>query len=118
MQIVKKITVFLLLSISTFIMTSCGEEVPEEKSDYIGVWQGDNIFLEINANGDVSYAKVTEEGGIEETIDSPIQGFDGDDFSIGYLFFTKDFKVEKPPFKEDGMWKMRVNGANLVKVEE
>ena len=104
---------FLLL---VFLFVSCGMEVPEEKLDYVGYWHGENMLLEIQRDGDVSYFR--KEGEAVTTIDSPIQNFEGDDFTIGYLFFTETFDVDKAPYQDvDGQWKMIVNGVLLTKQE-
>lgn len=88
--------------------------MPEEKKDYIGVWTGQDILLEIKENGDVSYAKRT--GDYVETVDSPLQGFDGDDFTIGYGLISQTFEVSQPPFRtEGGQWKMVLEGVTLTR---
>jgi hypothetical protein len=59
-------------------------------------------------------AKITKRTGTE--IKGPIKKFEGDDFVVGMLGITTTFHVEKTPYEEDGMWRMKVDGANLVRI--
>ena len=103
-----------LLTGLIFLLSGCDHDPwPEDKSEYIGIWQGDNILLEIMVDGNVSYAEIYEN--FNETIDSPIQEFTEEGFTIGYLFFTKEFKVSRAPVKIDDTWIMVVNGVELRK---
>ena len=107
-----------MLFITALLLTGCGGiPVPEDKKEYIGVWAGQDVLLEIKENGDVSYAKRI--GDYTETVDSPLQEFDGDNFSIGYGFVSQSFEVSQPPFEDEtGQWKMVLDGVTLTRLEE
>ncbi len=99
--------------ISLVVISGCGEPLSEDKIDYVGLWKGGNEFIEISKDGSVSYAKVRPNN--SETIDGPIKEFTDEGFVVGYLFLTKKFKVDKPPYREDGKWKMVLNGVEMTK---
>jgi len=108
---------FLAIILTFLFVTGCSSiEVPEEKKNYIGYWKGTDLRLEIKANGDVIYAKKI--GDYVETVESPLQGFEGDSFTIGYGIVSQTVKVTQAPFKtEEGEWKMVVDGITLTKEE-
>ena len=95
------------------ILSGCGEPLSEDKLDYAGLWRGGNELIEINNDGSVSYAKVRLDN--TETIEGPIKEFTDEGFIVGYLFLTTKFKVDKPPYQENGKWKMVLNGVEMTK---
>jgi hypothetical protein len=97
------------------MICSCSPDpIPQDQMVYVGVWQGSNIFLEIDANGNASYAKLRD-GAVIETVDSPVKKIGDGKIVIGYLFITKTLELTKPPFEEDGNWKMIIDGVTLIK---
>lgn len=99
--------------ISFVILSGCGEPLSEDKLDYAGLWRGGNELIEINKDGSVSYAKVRLDN--TETIEGPIKEFTDEGFVVGYLFLTTKFKIDKPPYQENGKWKMVLNGVEMTK---
>jgi len=95
------------------ILSGCGEPLSEDKLEYVGLWRGGNELIEIKEDGSVSYAKVRLNS--TETIEGPIKEFTDEGFVVGYLFLTKKFKVDKPPYQENGNWKMVLNGVEMTK---
>jgi hypothetical protein len=91
----------------------CGKPVPADKADYIGEWRAPAMYLLITQDGSVQYKRL--KGGAERSITGPLQGFKGDDFSVGFLFLSTTFVVSKPPYQEGGRWKMVVDGVELTK---
>ena len=102
--------VFLL----TVFLYGCGIRVPAEKADYVGEWEGPEMYLSIAPNGHVEYKR--RQGRTETTISGPLQEFKGNDFLVGIPFLTATFVVSKPPYKEGDTWKMVVDGVELTKV--
>ena len=70
-------------------------------------------MIEIMADGNVSYAEIYSD--YRETVDSPIYEFTDDSFSIGYFFFTKEFKIDQEPVEIDGEWVMILDGVVLTR---
>ena len=99
--------------ISFVILSGCGEPLSKDKLDYVGLWRGGNELIEIKEDGSVSYAKVMLNS--TETIEGPIKEFTDEGFVVGYLFLTTKFKVDKPPYQENGKWKMVLNGVEMTK---
>jgi len=103
-------TILLLLFLS-----GCGIDVPEDKSSYVGEWQSKEMSLLILQDGSVKYKRLKK--GATVSVTGPIQEFQGDDFVVGVAFFKTTFEVSKPPYEEDGEWKMVVDDVELTKVQ-
>ena len=96
------------------VLSACGHDPwPEEKSDFVGLWHSDNIVIEIMADGNVSYAEIYSN--YSETVDAPITEFSRDGFSIGYFYFTKDFKIDQEPLEIEGEWVMILDGVEFTR---
>ncbi len=111
------------LAVSTFIaifisisLAGCGEPIPEDKMNYIGEWQGAEMYLLIQQDGRLKYKRSKKIG--NTSITGPIKEFKGDDFIVGILFLTTTFEVSKPPYEVDGVWKMEVDGVTLTRTRE
>ncbi len=96
-----------------FALVGCGIEVPEDKKDYIGIWKGHQMYLEIKDDGKVEYKRVVKNA--TTTISAPLKAFEGDNFTVGLLFLTTTFNVQQPPYKDGTAWKMVVDGVELVR---
>jgi hypothetical protein len=108
----------ILLAVGTFLLAACdlsGDPVPEDKAAYIGEWEAVGFDLVITADGGVAYERTS--GGGSSSVNGPIQEFDGDDFSVGVWFISTTFEVSTPPYLEDGVWKMVVDGVELTRVK-
>lgn len=98
----------------SLLLFGCSPDpIPQDQTIYVGVWQGGNVFLEIMEDGNASYAKVQD--GATETVDSPVKQIGDGKIVIGFLFFTKTLELTKPPYEEDGEWKMIIDGVTLTK---
>lgn len=96
-------------------LAGCGGiDVPQDKADYIGEWKAVGTTLVITAGGGVSWKRIGKYGKV--SFEGPLQAFKGDDFIAGALFLKQTFKVSKPPFQQDGQWKMVVEGIELTRV--
>lgn len=105
----KSLLLLLLLAI-----TACGKPVPVYKSSYIGEWQAPEMYLLITPEGEVVYKHY--KNGTTVSVKGPLQAFKGDDFTVGYGFFTTTISVAIPPYlNEDATWRMVVNGVELIR---
>lgn len=89
--------------------------VPAAKSAYVGEWLGEKMRLKIHQDGRVEYKRDRPDKQVNLNIN--LQGFDGDNFDAGVGFIHSTFVVSKPPHRENGKWKMTVDGVDLTKVE-
>ena len=106
---------FLFISLLILLIFSCGiKKIPPDKQSYIGKWQGKDTILIITENGRASFEKNTDN--FNKSISGPIQKFEENNFEIGMLFIKMKIDVDKPPYKEDNIWKMNANGIELIKV--
>ncbi|WP_051311511.1 hypothetical protein [Zooshikella ganghwensis] len=107
---------FIILSCLVFLLSGCGKPVPENKLDYVGEWQSEEMRLFIARDGTVAYKRW--KNGVTTSVNGPITEFIEDDFEVGLLFLTTRFEVSTPPRQVDGIWQMVVDGVMLTKVEE
>jgi len=106
--------VLVVASFACLIVACHSTPVPEEKSTYVGTWEGIGFHLTIRENGGVDYRRVN--GKHSTSITGPLKGFSGDDFVVGVLFVTTTFEVQHPPYLEGDDWFMVVDGVELKKV--
>ena len=99
----------------TMGLVACGIPVSEDKQLYVGQWNDARTSLRIDADGTVSYERRVNPGQV--TINAPIQEFRGNDFLVGLPGLTTTFEVSRPPWFEDGSWRMVVDGAELVRAD-
>jgi hypothetical protein len=106
---------FFAIVLTSVMLAACsGIAVPADKARYVGQWKGLGMDLTITPDGGVDYKRVSGSGSASVT--APLQSFDGDDFIVGIWMFTTRFKVNKPPYQDDGMWKMIVEGVELTRI--
>lgn len=110
---------FLLQKVALFSVLALGgcdgeaKPLPEGKMEYAGNWAGQDMKLVIEAGGLIDY----ERDGT--SIQAPIQTFEGNDFTVGFSVLSTTFDVEEAPHQaEDGTWQMKVDGVDLVRIDE
>lgn len=111
-----KVLFNLFLLVSLTWLSSCGVPVPADKMDYVGEWQAPNMYLSITADGRVKYKR--KKGSMTKSIDAPLQGFDRNDFIVGVGSLKTTFRVDKPPYEDNGQWKMIVDGVTLTRTRK
>jgi hypothetical protein len=102
----------LVLLLSALLL-GCGKPVPPERADYVGEWQEKNMYLLIGQDGRVKYKRT--KGGASTSIDGPIKNFEGDNFDVGIWRMSTTFVVSRPPYQDQGKWKMVVDGVELTR---
>lgn len=103
----------LLAALSLF---ACNKPVPPEKSAYVGQWQAKSMYLKISQDGTVRYKRL--KNGASTAIEGPLKSFEGDNFNAGIGPMATRFIVSKPPYQEDGKWKMVVDEVELIKTAQ
>ena len=102
-----------VLSLLVAMLGACAKPVPPEKHAYVGEWRAPNMTLRISQDGRVVYKR--SDGAVRTSIDGPIKDFHGDDFSVGIGFVATTFVVAAPPHADGSVWKMTVDGVELVR---
>lgn len=95
------------------LLVACGQPLPAEKAAYAGDWRAANMRLVIGTNGHISYER--REGASSKKIDAPIQRFEGDNFVVGVGPLSTTFVVSRPPWRDEALWKMTVDGVELIR---
>ena len=107
---------FAVIAAIAALLSGCGQPVPPEKAAYVGEWRAGMMVLAITQDGTVHYKR--EKGGGSTSIDAPLRGFDGDNFSVGVGLLGTTFVVSKPPYLDGYTWKMVVDGVELTRTEQ
>ena len=89
--------------------------VPASKLAYVGNWQGKDMQLTLNKDGTIKYKRDRPNKKLDLSVD--LQGFDGDNFYVGFGIVNSTFVVSKPPHRVGAQWKMTVDGVELTRVE-
>jgi len=89
--------------------------VPPEKMAYVGDWQGKDMRIQLAKNGKVEYKR--KQPGKDMNLSVDLQGFNGDNFDVGVFLVRSTFVVSKPPHRENGKWKMTVDGVELTRAD-
>ena len=90
--------------------------IPANKLDYVGVWRAASMRLAIRDDGAVVYYRDSGTGPV--SIDSSIQEFRADGFSVGAEPVISFFRVERPPHLDGSDWRMTVDGVELLKIPD
>jgi hypothetical protein len=107
MRIAKLFAALLLLAACS------GQPLPAEKASYAGDWRASEMRILITPAGHVSYER--RAGNSSKSIDAPLKRFEGDNFVVGIGPFDTTFVVSKPPWRDQAVWKMTVDGVELVR---
>jgi hypothetical protein len=71
------------------------------------------MYLLITPDGNVTYRRTGPDSNV--SISAPIEAFHGNDFDVGLGLLKTTFHVSKPPYRENGQWKMVVDGVQLTR---
>ena len=95
------------------LLVGCSEPMPADKMSYVGDWRAQNMRLLITQEGRVEYER--RDGKARTSVSAPIQRFEGNNFTVGVGPLSTTFVVSKPPYEDGNVWKMVVDGVELVK---
>jgi hypothetical protein len=98
------------------LLCACSKPIPTDKSSYVGEWRSDDMFLMIMSDGSLKYTRVKT--GQTTKINAPVKEFDGNNIIVGIGPATTTFVVSKPPYQEDGKWKMVVDNDLLTRIHD
>jgi len=87
--------------------------VPDDKSDYIGMWLGGPITFEVRPDGILFYEKTN--GGTSTSLEVPITIWGNSSISAGIGPFATTFAINSPPQQIDGQWTMTVDDQILLR---
>ena len=98
---------------AVLLLVACGQPLPADKAAYAGDWRAKDMRVVITVDGHVAYER--REGSSSKSINAPIQRFEGDNFVVGVGLLSTTFVVSKPPWRDEALWKMTVDGVELVR---
>ena len=86
-------------------------ELAGPKKGYVGQWRGNDTVLDVDAQGNVRFERVTAAGSTEK-ITAPIAAFDGNDMKFrAFIEFT--IAVSEAPHEVGDHWEMTAKGVKL-----
>ena len=103
----------MLAVLACLLLAGCRKPLPHEKAAYAGYWRAHEMVLLITVGGDVQYT--VKEDGKRNSINGPLQQFEGDNFVVGMGPLKTTFVVTAPPHQREGAWHMTVNGVDLTR---
>ncbi len=96
------------------LLAGCAKPLPPDKAAYAGQWRARSMALMITPSGNVMYKRA--QGNATTSVNGPLQAFEGDNFVVGIGPMKTTFQVSVPPHRDQGQWKMVVDGVELTKV--
>lgn len=90
------------------------KELKKYQQKFVGRWQGEGMFLAISADGKLNYRR--RKGVSSRSLSGKIQKFKKDSFKAGVLGLGTTFKIDRAPYQEDGVWKVKIDGVVLTRV--
>jgi hypothetical protein len=96
------------------LLAACAKPLPPDKLAYAGQWRSTTMNLMITESGNVNYRRV--DGHTSTSVNGPLQAFQGSNFVVGVGPVKTTFVVALPPHEDGGLWKMTVDGVELIKV--
>jgi hypothetical protein len=111
----KSIRIVFFLLFTSFLFSACGKKLPPEYKALEGVWQNEEVYMQISEDGGFSYKRQSK--GENVTIDTYIKEYSDKGFTVSLVFSSTDFVVDKKPYFDDSTktTKMIVDGRTLVK---
>ncbi len=112
----RKSLICLLLTVFALqVLTSCSTENKKDAADVAGKWEGENASMEITAEGNVKYKTFDE--GFHEEYTGYLSEITEDSLKLNLLFMTKNFRINRMPYEENGETWFEVEGEKMKKVE-
>ncbi|WP_111858955.1 hypothetical protein [Acinetobacter sp. CFCC 10889] len=117
-----KTTIYWVMLSSCIVLTACSKNSPllENNKDYIGEWKNESSTLNIAQDGKVKFAEHIKserknassdmKSSTISNINAPLTEFNTQYFQIGQGDLSKQFKINKAPFQQDGQWRVVLNG--------
>jgi len=96
-------------------LAAFADPVPADRQAYVGDWQGKDMRIQMAKDGKIKYKR--DRPGKKLDLSLELQGFDGDNFDVGFALVRSTFVVSKPPHREGDKWKMTVDGVELTRVD-
>lgn len=119
--------IMILIGMYTSILASCTKTSPllENHLEFVGQWKNENSALKIDKNGQVKYVEHLEiidqtasqniKSSATSDIKAPITQFNQQQFQIGQGTLSRQFKIDRAPFKQNGKWRIIINGQLYTK---
>lgn len=100
--------------VAVLLLAGCGDGNRLPAPEFVGDWSAPGINLSLSADGDLAWRKVDEHGNTQSII-APLRAFTPKKFSAGLWLFSSSFKIDKPPVRDGAVWRMTVDGVELIR---
>lgn len=109
--------VLLLASVLTLGLAGCSSGTALPAPEFVGDWSAPGVNLSLTADGQIAWRKVDEDGSAHSVI-APLRSFSAKRFSAGFWLFSSSFKIDKPPVRDGAVWRMTVDGVELIRLDD
>lgn len=106
----------LALTLVVTLLCACGKPPQRDLADYVGLWRGPDMELQIDTDGNVRYQRNKRIG--NTSISAPFKAFTDDGFKVGVGPLATEFKVTQPPHRDGTSWKMTIDGVELTRIDK
>jgi hypothetical protein len=103
------------LLVAMALLAACAKPIPAEHRDLVGTWEGPGMTLQVTADGRLSYHR--NKAGGDVSIQAPIQQISPGRFTAGVGPLVTEFKLDRAPTLENGVWTMTVDGVALHRTD-
>lgn len=91
-------------------------ELAAYRKKFVGVWKGVGTSLNIDTSGKVKYDH--KKGATSKKVTAGIIDFQMDHFTVGFMGITTTLKINRGPREDGGVWKMKIDGVELIRIGE
>jgi hypothetical protein len=102
---------------AALLLAGCGGGSALPTPEFVGDWSAPGVNLSIAADGALAWRKVDERGNSHSVV-APLRSFSPKQFSAGIWLFSTRFKVDQPPVRDGAVWRMTVDGVELIRPAE
>lgn len=106
---------WLPLAVGAILLVSFGIpvpiSVPEDKTNFVGTWQGDGIDLAIGRDGSLSF-KIDRPNG-QMYFNRPLVRWEGEQLIAGSGLMSLKLKISESPYSVEDDWRIRVNHIGI-----
>lgn len=108
---------WLFAAATALLLAACSSGTALPAPEFVGDWSAPGVNLSLSADGQIAWRKVDEDDSAHSVI-APLRSFSPKKFSAGFWLFSSSFHVDKPPVRDGAVWRMTVDGVELIRLDD